>query len=65
MKDVEFKCRRFFPQKNITCQDNVITIEHETIKSTALFASCYNTHVSNKFFLPTYYAFTDWTGKEY
>ncbi|ANC96514.1 U60 protein [macacine betaherpesvirus 9] len=44
MKEVEFKCRRFFPQKNITCQDNVITIEHEAFKSTALFASCYNTH---------------------
>nr|APO38446.1 DNA packaging terminase subunit 1 [Human betaherpesvirus 6A] len=44
MKEVEFKCRRMFPEKTITCLDNVITIDHQNIKSTALFASCYNTH---------------------
>lgn len=46
MKEVEFKCRRIFPYKEISRQENVITVGHIAQKSTALFASCYNTHVS-------------------
>ncbi|APZ76295.1 putative terminase [Murid herpesvirus 3] len=46
MKDIEFKCRRMFPNIIITKQDNVVTLDHAHQKSTALFASCYNTHVS-------------------
>lgn len=46
MKDVEFKCKRMFPHILLTKQDNVITLNHGNQKSTALFASCYNTHVS-------------------
>lgn len=48
LKEVEFRCRRMFSSTHtIENKDNVISIDHHVAKSTALFASCYNTNVSN------------------
>lgn len=45
LKNVEFRCRRLLPDK-VESKDNVISVQHDKERSTALFASCYNTNVS-------------------
>lgn len=50
LKEVEFRCRHMFGSTyTVENKDNVISIDHRTAKSTALFASCYNTNVSDAF----------------
>ncbi|AAK57138.1 T89 [Tupaiid betaherpesvirus 1] len=45
LKEVEFRCRRLFGRTHtVENKDNVISIDHPIAKSTALFASCYNTN---------------------
>lgn len=47
LKEVEFRCKRMFGRTHtVENKDNVISVDHVTAKSTALFASCYNTNVS-------------------
>lgn len=47
LKEVEFRCRRMFGASYVVeNKDNVISMDHKVAKSTALFASCYNTNVS-------------------
>lgn len=48
LKEVEFRCRHTFARDYVVeNKDNVISIDHRGAKSTALFASCYNTNVSS------------------
>lgn len=48
LKEVEFRCRRLFSNRYaVENKDNVVSVDHRTAKSTALFASCFNTNVSN------------------
>ncbi|AEV80785.1 DNA packaging terminase subunit 1 [Aotine betaherpesvirus 1] len=45
LKEVEFRCRyTFATDYAIENKDNVISVDHQSAKSTALFASCYNTN---------------------
>nr|AMJ53948.1 DNA packaging terminase subunit 1 [Human betaherpesvirus 5] len=45
LKEVEFRCRHTFARDYVVeNKDNVISIDHRGAKSTALFASCYNTN---------------------
>lgn len=47
LKEVEFRCKRLFSGRFVVeNKDNVISVDHKVAKSTALFASCYNTNVS-------------------
>lgn len=47
LKEVEFRCKRLFSGRfAVENKDNVISVDHKIAKSTALFASCYNTNVS-------------------
>lgn len=47
LKEVEFRCKRLFTGRFVVeNKDNVISVDHRIAKSTALFASCYNTNVS-------------------
>lgn len=49
LKEVEFRCKRMFgAARPVENKDNVISIDHQTAKSTALFASCFNTNVSTQ-----------------
>ncbi|AWV68010.1 M89 protein [Murid betaherpesvirus 1] len=47
LKEVEFRCKRMFSGRfMVENKDNVISVDHKIAKSTALFASCYNTNVT-------------------